>query len=75
MWQFAPAGAPASFSLGFRHLVLIPFGVLCPIFSGGCLLHELLLKKYRGAARCLHSAGVILTCALAVLFSWSHFAR
>ncbi|MDL2316940.1 hypothetical protein LJC59_07685 [Desulfovibrio sp. OttesenSCG-928-A18] len=72
--QFAPAAAPASFTLGFRHLVLIPFGGLCTLLSGGCLLHDVLQRRGQSGARLLQCAGMVLFALTAGILIWARIS-
>lgn len=73
LWQLAPAQAPASFSMGFRALVLIPFGTLCPLLTGGCLVHSLMERRSISAAAVFRAVCILLTlCAAAVFFYLRH---
>lgn len=70
LWQLIPAGAPASFIMGLRSLVLVPFGVLCPVLSAGCLLHDLVNRRNPGIARFIHGGGVAFLLTVAFVLLW-----
>lgn len=74
LWQFFPAG-PGQLSSGFRALVLLPFGAVCPALSGGCLLHDLLRQRSAWAARLLKGAGAFLVLAAIVGIIYLHTQR
>lgn len=68
--HLAPAGASAAFTGAVRHLVLLPFGILCPLFGAGCLLHDLLERNNLRGTRFISAAGVLLACLAAGLLIW-----
>lgn len=63
-------GASPSFSGAFRNLIFVPFGLLCPLFACGCLLHDLCGRRRAGTARVLAAAGKILFGATGTLLVW-----
>lgn len=73
--QMAPTGVSSAFSQGMRHLVLIPFGILCPLCAGGCLLHERLAATRPRRAALLRAAGIALLAAAAAVLFWLRLCR